>query len=93
MLFLIISTKRHIVSVMANITFTLLLVAYDKLLAGTYSSIFLTAFHILLGTLTGTPDEVDGRGIYYKHADARFFQSGAFLLGRQISQLPLVRLI
>ena len=77
----------------SNITFTLLFVAYDKLLAGTYSSIFLTGFHILLGTLTGTPDEVDGRGIYYKHADARFFQSGAFLLGRQISQLPLVRLI
>eukprot|EP00804_Cyclotella_cryptica_P009072 CCRYP_003155-RB/>CCRYP_003155-RB protein AED:0.07 eAED:0.07 QI:33/1/1/1/1/1/12/1130/1233 len=64
--------------------------SYDKLLAGTYSSIFLTAFHILLGTLTGTPDEVDGRGIYYKHADARFYQAGAFLLGRQISQLPLL---
>lgn len=39
----------------------------------------------------GTPDEVDERGIYYKHADARFYQAGAFLLGRQISQLPLVR--
>lgn len=64
--------------------------SYDKLLAGTYSSIFLTAFHILLGTLTSTPDEVDGRLIYYKHSDARFFQSGAFLLGRQISQLPLL---
>ena len=89
MLFLIISTQ-DILFLSSNITFTLLLVAYDKLLAGTYSSIFLTAFHILLGTLTGTPDEVDGRGIYYKHADARFFQSGAFLLGRQISQLPLV---
>ena len=89
MLFLIISTQ-DILFLSSNITFTLLLVAYDKLLAGTYSSIFLTAFHILLGTLTGTPD---GRGIYYKHADARFFQSGAFLLGRQISQLPLVRLI
>jgi hypothetical protein len=59
-------------------------------LAGTYSSIFLTSFHILLGTLTGTPDEVDGRLIYYKHADARFFQAGAFLLGKQISQLPLL---
>ena len=92
MLFLIISTQ-DILFLSSNITFTLLLVAYDKLLAGTYSSIFLTAFHILLGTLTGTPDEVDGRGIYYKHADARFFQSGAFLLGGQISELPLVRLI
>ena len=59
-------------------------------MAGTYSSIFLTAFHILLGTLTSTPDEVDGRLIYYKHADARFYQAGAFLLGRQISQLPLL---
>mmetsp|Transcript_888 Transcript_888/g.1257 ORF Transcript_888/g.1257 Transcript_888/m.1257 type:complete len:1050 (+) Transcript_888:1338-4487(+) len=64
--------------------------AYDKLLAGTYSSIFLGCFHILLGTLTGTPDEVDQRSIYYKHADARFFQAGAFLLGGQISQLPLL---
>ncbi|KAL7552795.1 hypothetical protein ACHAWF_016049 [Thalassiosira exigua] len=67
-------------------------IAYDKLLAGTYSSIFLTAFHILLGTLTGTPDEVDQRAIYYKHADARFFQPGAFLIGRQLSQLPLLAL-
>ena len=66
--------------------------ALDKLLAGTYSSIFLTAFHILLGTLTGTPDEVDGRLIYYKLADARFFQAGAYLLGKQISQLPLLAL-
>ena len=33
--------------------------SYDKLLAGTYSSIFLTAFHILLGTLTSTPDEIN----------------------------------
>lgn len=64
--------------------------AYNRLLAGTYSCIFLTAFHILLGTLTGTPQEVDQRGIYYKHADARFFQPAAFLLGRQISQLPLL---
>ena len=64
--------------------------AYDKLLAGTYSSIFLGCFHILLGTLTGTPDEVDQMSIYYKHADARFFQAGAFLLGGQISQLPLL---
>ncbi len=59
-------------------------------MAGTYSSIFLGCFHILLGTLTGTPDEVDARSIYYKHADARFFQAGAFLLGGQISQLPLL---
>lgn len=42
------------------------------------------------GTLTGTTDEVDGRGLFYKHADARFFQVGSFLLGRQISQLPLL---
>ncbi len=66
--------------------------AYDKLLAGTYSSIFLTAFHVLLGTLTGTPDEVDGRLIFYKLADARFFEAGAYLLGKQISQLPLLAL-
>jgi hypothetical protein len=46
-----------------------------------------------LGTLTSTPDEVDGRLIYYKHADARFYQAGAFLLGKQISQLPLVSLL
>ncbi len=62
-------------------------------LAGTYSSIFLSTFHILLGTLTSTPDEVDGRSLYYKHADARFFEAGSFLLGKQMSQLPLVRYI
>ena len=64
--------------------------ALFKLFAGTYSSIFLGCFHILLGTLTGTPDEVDARSIYYKHADARFFQAGAFLLGGQVAQLPLL---
>uniref|UniRef100_A0A7S4MWX6 ABC transporter domain-containing protein n=1 Tax=Odontella aurita TaxID=265563 RepID=A0A7S4MWX6_9STRA len=63
---------------------------YQKLLAGTYSSIFLTAFHILLGTLTSTPDEVDTRIIYYKHANARFHQAAAYLIGRQVSQLPLL---
>lgn len=64
--------------------------AYMKLLAGTYSSIFLTTIHILLGTLTGAPEEVDARAIYYKHADAGFFQASAFLVGKQISLLPLV---
>ena len=63
-----------------------------RLMSGTYSSIFLTSFHILLGTLTSTPDEVDHRTIYYKHADARFFQTGAFLIAKQISQLPLLAL-
>ena len=29
--------------------------SYQKFLAGTYGSIFLTSFHILLDTLTGTP--------------------------------------
>jgi len=66
------------------------MIGFDKLLAGTYSSIFLTAFHILLGTLTGTPDEVDTRLIYYKHANARFYQASAYLVGKQISQLPLL---
>lgn len=63
-----------------------------RLMSGTYSSIFLTSFHILLGTLTSTPDEVDQRAIYYKHADARFFQTGAFFIARQFSQLPLLAL-
>jgi len=63
-----------------------------RLMSGTYSSIFLTSFHILLGTLTSTPDEVDQRAIYYKHADARFFQTGAFFIAKQFSQLPLLAL-
>ena len=66
--------------------------SFQKALAGTYSSIFLTCFHILLGTLTGSPDEVDGRPIYYKHADARFYEAGSFLIGRTLSILPLLAL-
>jgi len=61
---------------------------YYRLLAGVYGALFMTAFHILLGTSTSVPDEVDGRSIHYKQYDAKFYQCGAFVIGRLVSTIP-----
>ena len=42
----------------------------NKLMIGIYGSLFMTSFHILLGTMTSAPEEIDGRSIHYKHDDA-----------------------
>ncbi|CAB9510945.1 Pleiotropic ABC efflux transporter of multiple drugs CDR1 [Seminavis robusta] len=59
-----------------------------KLVAGIYGALFMTTFHILLGTMTAAPDEVDGRSIHYKHHDAKFYQTFAFVFGRLFSTFP-----
>lgn len=46
----------------------------NRLSAGVYGALFMTCFHILLGTMTSTPDDIDQRGIHYKQYDARFYQ-------------------
>ena len=48
----------------------------------------MTTFHILLGTMTSTPDEIDSRSIHYKHYDANFYQVGAFVIGRFVASIP-----
>jgi hypothetical protein len=88
--------------------------------AGIYGALFMTTFHILLGTeyqaldfanfmslkislpkhyrlsfcdlgtMTSAPDEIDGRSIHYKHCDANFYQTFAFVFGRLISTIPQV---
>jgi hypothetical protein len=45
----------------------------------------------MIGTMTSAPDEVDGRLIHYKHCDANFYPSGAFVIGRLLSTFPQVR--
>jgi hypothetical protein len=40
--------------------------------------------------MTSAPDEIDGRLIHYKHCDANFYQTYAFVLGRLISTIPQV---
>lgn len=64
---------------------------FYKLMAGVYGALFMTTFHILLGTMTSAPDEIDGRSIHYKHRNANFYQSTAFVTGRLISTFPQVR--
>lgn len=44
----------------------------------------------ITGTMTSAPDEIDGRTIHYKHCDANFYQSTAFVIGRLISTFPQV---
>ena len=61
---------------------------FNRLISGVYGALFMTTFHILLGTSTSVPDEVDGRSIHYKHHDSRFYQAGAFTIGRLISTIP-----
>ena len=61
---------------------------FYRLISGIYGAHFMTTFHILLGTSTSVPDEVDGRSIHYKHHDSRFYQAGAFTIGRLISTIP-----
>jgi hypothetical protein len=46
---------------------------------------------VILGTMTSAPDEIDGRLIHYKHCDANFYQTFAFVFGRLISTIPQVR--
>ena len=60
----------------------------QKVIDGVFSACFMTCLHILLGTTTMTPDDLDGRPIHYKHADANFYQTTAFAIGRILSTLP-----
>jgi ABC-type multidrug transport system ATPase subunit/ABC-type multidrug transport system permease subunit len=62
--------------------------ALQEVVDGVFSALFMTCLHILLGTTTSTPDDIDGRPIHYKHADANFYQTAAFAIGRTISTLP-----
>ena len=55
---------------------------------GVFSAIFMTCLHILLGTTTSTPDDVDERPIHYKHANASFYPTTAFVFARLLSTLP-----
>lgn len=62
--------------------------ALQKVIDGVFSACFMTCLHILLGTTTMTPDDLDGRPIHYKHADANFYQTTAFAVARILSTLP-----
>lgn len=72
----------------ANATLEQVSAAYDRLQAGVYGALFMTCFHILLGTMTSTPDEIDSRSIHYKQYDARFYQVYTFVIGRFLSSIP-----
>lgn len=59
-----------------------------KLMAAVYGALYMASFHITQGTMTSAPDELDGRGIHYKHADANFYQSLSFAIARLVSTFP-----
>mmetsp|Transcript_7724 Transcript_7724/g.15931 ORF Transcript_7724/g.15931 Transcript_7724/m.15931 type:complete len:795 (+) Transcript_7724:147-2531(+) len=61
---------------------------YDSVQSGIYSALFMTCLHMTLGTSTSAPDDIDQRPIHYKHGDANFYQTTAFVMGRLVSTLP-----
>jgi ABC-2 type transporter len=74
-------------------TFHILLGENENLLQNSLFLFYetLTILHIFSpGTMTSAPDEIDGRSIHYKHCDANFYQTFAFVFGRLISTIPQV---
>jgi ABC-type multidrug transport system ATPase subunit len=63
-------------------------VALQTLQDGVFSALFMTCLHILLGTTTSAPDDLEGRPIHYKHGDANFYQTSAYLMGKLAASLP-----
>jgi hypothetical protein len=61
---------------------------YNKLVQAVYGALFMTCLHILLGTMTSAPDEIDGRSIHYKQCDSNFYQVFAYVFGRFFSTIP-----
>jgi len=42
----------------------------------------------MLGSMTTAPNQIDDRAIYYKHHDANFYPTSAFVTGRTLSLIP-----
>jgi ABC-2 type transporter len=61
---------------------------YSRIVQAVYGALFMTCLHILLGTMTSAPDEIDGRSIHYKQYDANFYQVFSYVFGRLISTIP-----
>eukprot|EP00980_Cylindrotheca_fusiformis_P012580 scaffold3084_cov144-Cylindrotheca_fusiformis.AAC.28 len=59
-------------------------------LISTMGVLFQGTMFIMLGGMTTAPGFVDERGIFYKQADANFFSSYPFVLGKALSKLPQV---
>jgi ABC-type multidrug transport system ATPase subunit/ABC-type multidrug transport system permease subunit len=62
--------------------------ALQLLQDGINSALFMTCLHILLGTTTSAPQDLDERPIHYKHGDASFYQTSAYVLGKLAASLP-----
>jgi len=60
----------------------------QSLIDGVFAALFMTTLHLLLGTTTSAPDDLDDRPIHYKHADANFYQTSAYVVGKLMSTLP-----
>ena len=50
--------------------------------------LYQSLFFMSLGGLTKVMPQFDCRGVFYKHQDANFFPTSAFVLGRSIAQIP-----
>jgi ABC-type multidrug transport system ATPase subunit/ABC-type multidrug transport system permease subunit len=50
--------------------------------------IYQSLFFMSLGGLTKVAPQVDCRSIFYKHQDANFFPTSAFVIGRSIANIP-----
>lgn len=53
-----------------------------------FGALFQSMLFIMLGGMTSAPAQIEERTIYYKHVDANFFQTFAFVWGRFLAMAP-----
>ena len=53
-----------------------------------FGVLFQGMLFIMLGAMTSVPEQVNDRGIFYKHQDQNFFQTFSFVIGRSVSLIP-----
>jgi len=53
-----------------------------------FGVLFQGMLFIMLGAMTSVPEQVNDRGIFYKHQHQNFFQTASFVVGRSISLIP-----
>lgn len=59
-----------------------------ELQSSVFGALYMASFYVVQGAMVNAPEELDGRGIHYKHANANFYQSLSFAIGRLVATFP-----
>lgn len=62
--------------------------AVAKLMSSVFGALYMASYYIVQGAMVNAPEELTDRGIHYKHADASFYQSLSFAIGRVVATFP-----